>query len=136
MPQTVDRFLKRFQVGGYSLHDEQCAGHPEDPSEPGLLYLQDGAGVGKTSTTKAICDFRIWTTYLLCTIAGKAALKLSPSTGSLAMTVARLLAQLRERERIMEQLADPDLGSKRRDNLADVHAGARGLDSGNAGCRG
>lgn len=128
MPQTVDRFLKRFQVGGYSLHDEQCAAVLKILQSP-LACLQGGAGVGKTSTTKAICD--VWENQggrlLLCTIAGKAALKLSRSTGRLAMTVARLLAQLRERERIMEQLADPDLDSKRRDNLTERLAGLADL---------
>jgi len=83
----------------------------------------------RLSRKKAICD--IWENegghLLLCTIAGKAALKLSRSTGRLAMTIARLLAQLRERERLIEQLADPNLHNKRRAKLTERLVGLADL---------
>jgi exodeoxyribonuclease V alpha subunit len=117
--ETVETLLSDFEVRGRPLHDEQRAAVIKILHSP-LACLQGGAGVGKTSTTKAVCD--LWEDQgghlLLCTIAGRAALRLSRSTSRLAVTIARLLAQLRERERIAEQLADQELDNKRREKLS------------------
>lgn len=76
-----------------------------------LACLVGGAGVGKTFTCRLICD--LWVhlggRVLLCALAGKAALKLSRSTGRLAKTLARTLAELAERDGIEGALADPDI---------------------------
>jgi exodeoxyribonuclease V alpha subunit len=76
-----------------------------------LACLVGGAGVGKTFTCKLICDLwvRLGGRVQLCALAGKAALKLSRSTGRLAKTLARTLAELTERDGIEEALADPDI---------------------------
>lgn len=75
-----------------------------------LSCLVGGAGTGKTFTCRAVCD--LWGRHggevLLCALAGKAALRLSRSTGRLAMTLARTLAELAERDDIEALLADPD----------------------------
>lgn len=56
-----------------------------------LSCLSGGAGTGKTLTCKVVCD--LWTrsggNVVLCALAGKAALRLSRSTGRLARTLAR-----------------------------------------------
>lgn len=93
--------LRRMQLGGRNLHEEQVLATARLLQNP-LGCLQGGAGVGKTTTLQAVCD--MWASLggnlVLCAIAGKAALKLSRATHRLAMTVARLLMQLSERERI------------------------------------
>jgi len=75
-----------------------------------LACLQGGAGVGKTTTTKAICDLweRCGGKLLLAAVPGKAALRLSRSTGRLAMTLARLRVQLQRREVLERELAEAD----------------------------
>ena len=86
-----------------------------------LACLVGGAGTGKTYTCRFIVD--AWDAMggdvLLCALAGKAALRLSRSTGRLAKTLARTLAELDERERI-----ELDGGDARRlDVLASIGPG-------------
>jgi exodeoxyribonuclease V alpha subunit len=70
--------------------------------------LVGAAGTGKTHVCRVICD--LWTRLggdvLLCALAGKAALRLSRSTGRLAKTIARTLAELSERDEIEMMLAE------------------------------
>jgi exodeoxyribonuclease V alpha subunit len=75
---------------GRALEDEQNAAVVRIMSLP-LACLVGGAGVGKTFTCKMVCDLwvRLGGNVLLCALAGKAALRLSRSTGRLAKTVAR-----------------------------------------------
>jgi exodeoxyribonuclease V alpha subunit len=84
--------LARFEDHGRRLHPEQQAAVLRALESP-LACLSGGAGVGKTTTTKAICD--LWEglggKVILAAVAGKAALRLSRATGRLAMTVFRLL---------------------------------------------
>jgi len=96
------------------LHPEQRAAAADVLQRP-LSCLQGGAGVGKTTTTRIICDAweRSGGTVVLCAIAGKAALRLSRSTGRLAMTVARLLHQLRERADTQRELAEGEADDMR-----------------------
>jgi len=104
--------FSKMQFGDRRLHDEQVRAAARLLSQP-LSCLQGGAGVGKTTTLQALCD--VWASLggqlVLCAIAGKAALKLSRVTHRLAMTVARLLAQLSERERIEQELSEMDAGA-------------------------
>lgn len=61
-----------------------------------LSVLHGGAGVGKTTTMRAVCaahEAAGWR-VLLCAISGKAALRLARATGRLAYTVARVLLAL------------------------------------------
>lgn len=70
-----------------------------------LAVLQGGAGVGKTYTMRVACDtFEElgWKTKL-CALAGKAALRLSRATGRPAMTLARMLGELTERENLEQE---------------------------------
>ena len=96
-------------LAGHPLHQEQREAVLKVVLSP-LACLQGGAGVGKTTTAKVICD--LWEQFggnlVLTAIAGKAALRLSRSTGRLAMTLARLRMQLEERESIENRL-DGDL---------------------------
>ena len=64
-----------------------------------FAILQGGAGVGKTTTMRALCDLHSSTggRVLLATISGKAALRLSRATGRLAYTMARLVHGLERR---------------------------------------
>jgi exodeoxyribonuclease V alpha subunit len=92
-----------------ALEDEQRAAAVGMMSRP-LACLVGGGGTGKTYTCKVACD--LWVhlggNVLLCALAGKAALRLSRSTGRLAKTLARTLAELAEREEIETLLADAD----------------------------
>jgi exodeoxyribonuclease V alpha subunit len=92
-----------------ALESEQHAAAVGVMSHP-LACLVGGGGTGKTYTCKVICD--LWThlggDVLLCALAGKAALRLSRSTGRLAKTLARTLAELSERDAIETALSDPD----------------------------
>ena len=94
---------------GRALEAEQNAAVVRIISLP-LACLVGGAGVGKTFTCKMVCDLwvRLGGNVLLCALAGKAALRLSRSTGRLAKTVARTLAELAERDEIETVLADPE----------------------------
>ena len=91
------------------LEDEQRAAAVGMMSRP-LACLVGGGGTGKTYTCKVACD--LWVhlggNVLLCALAGKAALRLSRSTGRLAKTLARTLAELAERDAIDELLSDPE----------------------------
>jgi exodeoxyribonuclease V alpha subunit len=101
----IEQFLLDARAGGHSLHQEQREAVLKVVLSP-LACLQGGAGVGKTTTAKVICD--LWEQFggnlVLTAIAGKAALQLSRSTGRLAMTLARLRMQLEERESIESRL--------------------------------
>lgn len=79
-----------------------------------LACLQGGAGVGKTTTTEAICDLweRCGGKVLLAAVPGKAALRLSRSTRRLAMTLARLRLQLQRREVLEGKLEEADTRGK------------------------
>lgn len=72
----------------------------------GFSCLRGGAGTGKTFVTRTICDLweRAGGKLLLVALAGKAALRLSRSTGRLARTIFRALRELDEREAIEAQL--------------------------------
>lgn len=106
---TLVGLLKDMKVGHHPLHQEQRDAVLKILSNP-LACLQGGAGVGKTATTKAICDLwaRCGGKLLLAAVPGKAALRLSRSTHRLAMTLARLRLQLMRREALELELADTD----------------------------
>jgi exodeoxyribonuclease V alpha subunit len=91
-----------------TLEDEQRSAAVGMMSRP-LACLVGGGGTGKTYTCKVVCD--LWVhlggNVLLCALAGKAALRLSRSTGRLAKTLTRTLAELSEREEIETLLSDP-----------------------------
>ncbi|MGV7219556.1 AAA family ATPase [Bradyrhizobium sp. UFLA05-112] len=72
----------------------------------GFSCLRGGAGTGKTFVTRTICDRweRAGGKLLLAALAGKAALRLSRSTGRLARTMFRTLRELDERATIENQL--------------------------------
>ena len=67
--------------------------------------------MGKTYTLKIVCDLyeNLGGRVLLGALAGKAALRLARSTGRHAFTLARIIGQLAERERIESALYDPGL---------------------------
>lgn len=124
------RLLRTFQVGCEPLPAARSASgwsdlisQAEDPSRPlssdqraavaailsrPLSCLAGGAGTGKTYACKVLCD--LWARQggdvVLCALAGKAALRLSRSTGRLARTLARTLAELAERDELSEELRD------------------------------
>jgi exodeoxyribonuclease V alpha subunit len=91
-----------------------------------LSCLAGGAGTGKTLTCKVLCD--LWTgaggEVVLCALAGKAALRLSRSTGRLARTLARTLAELLERDELERELdgadADEPATEKKRVKLQEL----------------
>lgn len=72
--------------------------------------LAGGAGTGKTLTCKVVCDLqaRSGGEVVLAALAGKAALRLSRSTGRLARTLARTLAELAERDDLEVELDGAD----------------------------
>jgi exodeoxyribonuclease V alpha subunit len=94
---------------GKPLHADQGAAVIAILSKP-LACLVGGAGTGKTYTCRMVCDLwvRLGGDVLLCALAGKAALRLSRSTGRLAKTLTRTVAELAEREELEKLLTDPD----------------------------
>jgi exodeoxyribonuclease V alpha subunit len=86
-------------------HDQAEAIHRALSARFGCL--NGGAGVGKTHVTRSVCDG--WEAagghILLAALAGKAALRLSRSTGRLARTIFRTLRELDERRMIEDRLA-------------------------------
>ena len=85
----------------------------------GFAVIRGGAGTGKTFVTRTVCD--VWEhsggKLLLAALAGKAALRLSRSTGRLARTVFRTLAELDEREAVEAKLAAGDVDESERGKL-------------------
>jgi len=110
LPERLARLLDRTTDASRPLHEEQrlavlkVMGHA-------VACLQGGAGVGKTYTLKIVCDLHenLGGRVLLGALAGKAALRLARSTGRQAFTLARIIAQLAERESIESALRDPGL---------------------------
>lgn len=104
--QMLERLLAGREVGGKTLHPEQASAVLAVLQMP-LACLQGGAGVGKTSVARVICD--LWEQcggqLMLATVSGKAALQIGRATGRLALTVARWRAQLERREQV-ERLLD------------------------------
>jgi exodeoxyribonuclease V alpha subunit len=113
-PAKLAELLDDVQVGPCRLHHEQRDAVLKILSNP-LACLQGGAGVGKTTTTKAICD--LWEScggkVLLAAVPGKAALRLSRSTHRLAMTLARLRLQLMRREALEQEMADTEKSTEK-----------------------
>lgn len=103
--ESLKLLLTGSKVSGQSLHPEQLAAVLNVITRP-LACLQGGAGVGKTTTTQAICDLweRLGGDLVLTSLSGKAALRLSRATGRRAMTMARLRIQLEKRASIARQL--------------------------------
>jgi exodeoxyribonuclease V alpha subunit len=85
----------------------------------GFAVIRGGAGTGKTFVTRTVCDVweRAGGKLLLAALAGKAALRLSRSTGRLARTVFRTLAELDERQAIEAKLASGDVEGSERGKL-------------------
>ncbi|KQT13756.1 MULTISPECIES: AAA family ATPase [unclassified Bradyrhizobium] len=106
-PSRWSEILAELAGPGRVLQPEQNAAAVQIMSRP-LACLVGGAGTGKTFTCKLICD--LWTRFggdvLLCALAGKAALRLSRSTGRLAKTLSRTLAKLAERDDLEATLVD------------------------------
>ncbi|AIB12612.1 hypothetical protein ABAZ39_11530 [Azospirillum argentinense] len=115
-PKALAALLEDFVVDRRSLHPEQQEAVQILLRRP-LGCLQGGAGVGKTTTIKAVCDLweRQGGKLVLCALAGKAALRLSQSTKRLAMTLARLLRQLEMRASTVEELSDRTLSKAERE---------------------
>lgn len=103
------RRIGQVQAGHTSetaVHVHTAAGLSDDQSEAVITLsssqfgiLQGGAGVGKTTALKALCDAHRagGGSVLLAAISGKAALRLSRATGRIAYTVARLVHGLERR---------------------------------------
>lgn len=105
-PDRLIRLLANFEVQGAVLTQDQTEAVRRS-LYAGFSCLRGGAGTGKTFVTRTICDLweRAGGKLLLAALAGKAALRLSRSTGRLARTIFRTLRELDEREAIESQLA-------------------------------
>jgi exodeoxyribonuclease V alpha subunit len=92
---ALGSLLDGLTVGGPPLHPEQRDAVLKCVTNP-LAVLTGGAGVGKTTTVRAIVA--LWEALggkvALCALAGKAALRLSAATGREALTIHRLLLQV------------------------------------------
>jgi len=114
----LERLLCNLEDKSHPMHPEQREAVLQIVDRT-VFCLQGGAGVGKTFTTRMVCD--LWEALagnvLLCSLAGKAALRLSRSTGRVARTLARTMGELRERKEIEEELSGIDLDMSRRGML-------------------
>jgi exodeoxyribonuclease V alpha subunit len=118
-PWPLRASVEGLRIGGRDLHPEQVEAILRALESP-LAVLTGGAGVGKTTVTRVIADtweHQAGGRVVLCALAGKAALRLSQATGRPAMTMARLIHQLRERAEIDRQLAGDDLDAAEADRL-------------------
>ncbi|MCJ2096329.1 AAA family ATPase [Methylobacterium sp. J-072] len=99
--------LANYEGSAGILHPEQRAAVLQVLACP-FACLRGGAGVGKTHVTRAICH--VWEAtggdVVLAALAGKAALRLSRSTGRLARTLFRTIRELDERARIADALLE------------------------------
>ncbi len=106
---TLGQVAATVKVNGFPMHAEQVAAVVARLQQP-VGVLQGGAGTGKTTTMQAVCD--LWESFggdlVLACVTGKASLRLSRSTRRIAMTLARLLGQLAEREEIESRALDLD----------------------------
>lgn len=116
-PDRLIRLLADFDGQGAVLTQDQ-AESVRKSLYAGFSCLRGGAGTGKTFVTRTICDLweRAGGKLLLAALAGKAALRLSRSTGRLARTIFRTLRELDEREVIESQL-DGELDQNGRTEL-------------------
>lgn len=103
-PFDWDRLVRQGETKGRSLTAQQRAAVIEVLGRP-VSLLQGGAGTGKTTTVRVLVDAWIagGGNVVLAALAGKAALRLSRSTGRVALTLARLVHGL---ERRAEAIAD------------------------------
>jgi len=89
----LEVIYKRFHASlGISLNDEQKAAVKMALTCP-VSILSGGAGVGKTTVLKAICEGaeRFGGRVVLMAVSGRAARKITEATGREAMTIARFL---------------------------------------------
>jgi exodeoxyribonuclease V alpha subunit len=109
-PDQLSRLLDGMADPSCRLHEEQRSAVLKVMGNA-ISCLQGGAGVGKTYTLKIVCDLyeNLDGRVLLGALAGKAALRLARSTGRNAFTLARIIGQLAERERIESALHNPGL---------------------------
>lgn len=101
--------IVQVEDAGRPLSSDQRAAVAAILSHP-VSCLAGGAGTGKTLTCKVVCDLQVRSggEVVLAALAGKAALRLSRSTGRLARTLARTLAELSERDDLEAELDGAD----------------------------
>lgn len=106
-PDALRMRLNAIEGGGLRLHPEQTEAVLQIIQRP-VACLQGGAGVGKTFTTRRICD--LWEALggrvELAALSGKAALRLSRATKRVARTLARMLRELQETRQTLADYAD------------------------------
>lgn len=107
-PSRLAELVADVTAAGLPLHGQQIEAVLQVLARP-VACLTGGGGTGKTYTCKVLCDAweRLGGEVMLCALAGKAALRLSRSTRRPAMTLARTLGELEERERLDRVIADP-----------------------------
>ncbi|WP_407112441.1 AAA family ATPase [Bradyrhizobium sp. LMG 9283] len=123
-PDRLNRLLDDLGGQGAVLTQDQAEAVRRS-LYAGFSCLRGGAGTGKTFVTRTICDLweRAGGKLLLAALAGKAALRLSRSTGRLARTIFRTLRELDEREAIESQLT----GDFEQSERAELEAKLRDL---------
>ncbi|GFE77875.1 ATP-dependent RecD-like DNA helicase [Novosphingobium sp. TCA1] len=94
-------WIGKLPSGEISLNDEQTRSI-HSMRDRCFSVLQGGAGVGKTTAMRVLCDWHIQSggDLVQATISGKAALRLARATGHIAQTVARLVGGLEKRRAI------------------------------------
>lgn len=94
--ETVARHLEQWRTGQRPQPSSEQAASVQFALERQLAVIAGGAGTGKTTSMLGVVN--AWTamggTVQLCTLSGKAALRLSQTTRRLAKTIHRLLREL------------------------------------------
>lgn len=105
--QNVRDILTTLNAGYVKPDEEQFQAMLHILRSP-LSCLVGGAGTGKTTILRYVVRLwhRLGGNVLMATLSGKAALKLSQSTGLLAKTLTRTLAELEEENEEDKDLAD------------------------------
>lgn len=102
--ETVKRHLEAWRTGQRPQPSGEQVASVQFALERQLSVISGGAGTGKTTSMLGVVE--AWTamggTVQLCTLSGKAALRLSQTTRRLAKTIHRLLRELELREKLVE----------------------------------
>ncbi|WP_370311695.1 AAA family ATPase [Sagittula sp.] len=100
--KTVARHLDHWRTGQRPQPSSEQAASVQFALERQLSVITGGAGTGKTTSMLGVVE--AWTamggSVQLCTLSGKAALRLSQTTRRRAKTIHRLLRELEMREKL------------------------------------
>lgn len=109
VPTNVEAIIKAYEAReghGFQLNAEQVAA-VRMVSQHHFSVITGGAGCGKTTVLKAVCEILDDQGYdvVQLALAGKAVMRMKESTGRPAMTIAAFLSKMNRQEHIPDDMA-------------------------------